>query len=163
MIASAHIAAGAAVGLIAGRLTMHPVARAAIAFGSGILSHIILDAIPHADYRGIDSSIVAVFALTETLVMFAILTLMLRGKLLPGWQWSLLPAIAGAMAPDARFPAELLLSPEMTHTAQSLGHAFHSSFHAPPPHNTAAAWAIEISAAVIALAYVRRHVSSLRV
>lgn len=103
MFLTVHATAGAAVGALAGNPTA--------GFLLGILSHAVLDIIPHGDEalgpqcaghsctHGDEMRFIARLGIIDGVVMLAVLTLLLQPwTVLPSW--SVLAGIAGAILPD---------------------------------------------------------------
>ncbi len=132
MIASAHVAAGFVAGMLSARLTRNRPARIAIALVLGVLSHVGLDAIPHADYGTMDRHKVAFIAAAEIAVTCLLALLLLRRRLPEHWPEVLIAGILGAVIPDVKFMAGVLLPGPAPHVVQRYGDRFHSYFHAAP-------------------------------
>jgi hypothetical protein len=58
VIASAHAAAGAVAALAGLNAAKSRTGRIGVAFALGLLSHVVLDAIPHSDYAPLSRSTV---------------------------------------------------------------------------------------------------------
>jgi hypothetical protein len=132
MIASAHIAAGVASGMAAAHLVQRPVPRAAMAFASGVLTHVLLDALPHGDYGELERAPVLAIVIAELITAGIALTRILRHRLTTGWPVSLMAGLAGAALPDLKFVAAFVLSPGGAAAVAAIGDGFHQPFHAGP-------------------------------
>ena len=130
MIAAAHVTAGMIAGVAA--LSARGAAwRFAIALGLGVSSHVILDTIPHSDYGSLSRLAILAIVAVELIVTFTFAWYLLRPRRLPGLRVTLLPALAGAMLPDAKFAAQWLPEPAASWVYDS-GDSFHSWFHVAP-------------------------------
>jgi hypothetical protein len=132
VIASAHTAAGVASGMIAASLVRHPVARAATAFILGILTHVVLDALPHGDYGELSMAPVLAIVVAELVATGFALTWILRTRVGPGWPVYLAAGFIGGALPDIKFLASLVLSRDGAAAVASIGDRFHEPFHAGP-------------------------------
>lgn len=130
MIAAAHVMAGLVAGMAALSARTDG-SRLAAGFGLGILSHVVLDAIPHSDYGSLPASAVLTSVAIELAATFALAWYLLRLRRLPGL-WTALPAgLVGAMIPDAKFARYFLPAP-MGSWIRDVGDRFHAPFHAQP-------------------------------
>lgn len=128
MIATAHVTAGmiAGVAALSARGTGW---RFATALGLGLLSHVVLDMIPHSDYGSLGPWTILIIVSLELLATFTFGWYLLRQRRLPGLRLTLPAALAGAMAPDAKFAGQWLPEPA-TSWLHTLGDRFHAPFHA---------------------------------
>ena len=130
MIAAAHVMAGLVAGVVALSARTDG-SRMATGFGLGILSHVVLDAIPHSDYGSLPASTVLTSVAIELAATFALAWYLLQKRRLPGL-WAALPAgLAGAMIPDAKFARYFLPAPAGS-WIRDVGDRFHAPFHAHP-------------------------------
>jgi hypothetical protein len=156
MIASAHIAAGAVAATIGGRLSGSAAGRAAAAFAIGVLSHVALDAVPHADYAPLQRATIVWVVLCESVVMAALVASIVRRRIARGWLPCLAAGVLGAVLPDAKFGAPLLLSAHAAERVRAYGDALHDYFHAPRPPTSLVGWVLEIGATLVLLAILTR-------
>ena len=159
MIASAHIAAGALVAMASARVTKNSVLRIILAFAIGVLSHVLLDAIPHSDYRPFVPRTVRWIALGEVFVTTTIAWLIMRRRLSKPWMGYVLAGILGAVLPDAKFFGRFFGS-ALPRWMESVGNQFHVGFHASDPASVPLAWAVEIACALIFLGALTRFPES---
>ena len=162
MFASAHIAAGAVAATIGGRLAGSAAGRAAAAFAIGLLSHVALDAVPHADYAPLPRSTIVWVVLCESVAVSALVACIVRRRIARGWLPCLAAGVLGAVLPDAKFGAPFLLSPHAAERVRAYGDAFHDYFHAPRPPTPLVGWVLEIGAALLLLAILTRFPRSRR-
>lgn len=151
MNASAHVAAGIVAGMVATRFPTGTLRRVGAAFSVGVLSHVVLDAIPHSDYRMLARSTVLWVSACEIVGTMAIAAWLLRRRLTPQWQGPLVAGLAGACLPDAKFPARLLLPAEAVQRVETYGDSFHGFFHAGRMANPMIGLGIEIAFAIALL------------
>jgi hypothetical protein len=151
MFASAHTAAGFAAGMASAYVSEKRIPRVVVAFCLGLLSHVALDAIPHADYFPLAPSTVQWIAIGEVIGIWVIAGFIVRPRLKPGWPWYLLPGLFGAVIPDVKFPARVLLSPHLAMSVARHGDYFHSFFHAAPMRHPLLGWGTEIAATILLL------------
>lgn len=130
MIASAHIAAGVLSGMVGSRIAKRPAVQAGAALAIGFATHIMLDAIPHADYGALGPRPVARLIVLETLLVGLAALMILRTRVQPGWWLPMLAGVLGAAIPDVGFAAQLLLPGPMGVRVDNAGDAFHGGFHA---------------------------------
>lgn len=131
MIASAHIGAGLVAGMVASRASGSTARRVAIALLLGLASHVMLDAVPHADYGFMPRRWIVPVALCEAVVVFAAAWMILRRRVRPGWQILLVTGVFGATVPDSRFGLGFL-GAQARHRVLYATYWFHSFFHAAP-------------------------------
>jgi hypothetical protein len=153
MLASAHVAAGLFAGVVTSRTTAPPAVRAVLAFVAGVLTHVVLDAVPHSDYVPLSRLTATVVALCETAITAAVGAWLVRGRLPAGSAPLLIAAIVGATLPDAKFGAALI-SAEVGAVVREYGNTFHESFHATERRPLGKALMTEIGTAVSFLAAV---------
>jgi membrane-bound metal-dependent hydrolase YbcI (DUF457 family) len=132
VIASTHIVAGLIVGLATMHVTESRPGRVALGFFLGVVSHMILDAIPHADYGVLPPATVAWIVLGEVVAMSAIGWRLVRHRVRPRSANALVPAMLGAVLPDAKFVAQLVLPRREADVVRLYGDRFHGLFHAAP-------------------------------
>ncbi len=135
MIASAHIAAGLVVGMATAYATESKIGRITMGFTLGVLSHMVLDAIPHLDYGVLPMSRVPWIVLGECISMTVIGWWLLHRRVRPRWADALVPGLLGAVLPDAKFVARLVLPTRSADLVSSYGDRFHALFHAGPIAN----------------------------
>lgn len=152
MIASAHVAAGVVAGMGGAYLPVSRILRIVAAFSLGILSHVVLDAIPHSDYRMVAPSAIVWVALCETVAIGASAGYLLRHRLIPHWPGYLLAGLAGSNLPDAKFAAIAMLPESIAQSVERYGDAFHSPFHASPMSEPLLGLGIEVACTVVLLA-----------
>jgi hypothetical protein len=153
MIASAHVVGGVVAGLTAALGTTNRELRIAAALGLGVLSHIVLDAIPHADYGKLQLSTVRVIVLCEFAAVGWFSWLMLRRRHTAG-RPLLAAGLAGAVIPDAKFLAAMLLPGPAASWVETTGDQFHGLFHAGPA-SLAAGMMTQVSFTLLLLASLR--------
>ena len=130
LIAAAHVTAGLVVGV--GALSARTRGlRVAIAFGLGVLSHVVLDAIPHSDYGSLPRSVLLMSVAIEIVATLVIAWYLLRDRRLPGLRYALPAGLAGAMIPDLKF-ARYFLPAQAGSWVERVGNRFHAPFHAGP-------------------------------
>ena len=105
--------------------------RLAAGFGLGVLSHVVLDAIPHSDYGSLPSVAVLISVALEIAATLAVAWYLLRQRHIHGLRWSLPAGLAGAMIPDAKFARYFLPAPAGP-WIRDVGDRFHAPFHAQP-------------------------------
>jgi hypothetical protein len=130
MIASAHVLGGFVSGLAAASAITNRAGRIVSAFALGVLSHVVLDAIPHADYAFLSRSTVRVVVVCEIVLATSLSWLIVRSRRPPGWRASLPMGLAGAMIPDVKFIAPVLLPAPAALWVQQTANRFHGLFHA---------------------------------
>jgi len=100
MIASAHVAAGAVVGMASAYSVKPRFARLTLAIGMAIVAHLLLDAIPHSDYTSLPRPTVLLVATSEILAASAIAGCILRTRLTHDWPEYLSAGLFGSLLPD---------------------------------------------------------------
>ena len=128
MIAAAHVMAGLVAG-VAASSARTGASRVASGFGLGVLSHIVLDAIPHSDYGSLPQSALVMSVAIEIVATLGLAWFLLRGRRLPGLRLALPAGVAGAMIPDVKF-TRYFLPPEGASWVRDIGDSFHAPFHA---------------------------------
>lgn len=151
MIASAHVAAGAVAGLAGAHFSGKWIWRVVAAFAFGLVSHLLLDALPHSDYATLSRSTVMWLASLEAVGMTAVTGYMTR-RLVPHWPWYVLVGVAGGALPDAKFFAPAVLPPELAGKVIAVTQEMHAPFHAPTPSSPALGLAVEVMVTVLCLA-----------
>jgi hypothetical protein len=130
MIATAHVTAGIIASVVALRARGDAL-RVVTALGLGVLSHVILDTIPHSDYGQLSRwTILAVVSL-ELLATFALAWYLLRPRRLRGLHLTLPAGVFGASIPDAKFAGQWLPAPAAS-WVRDVGDRFHRFFHVDP-------------------------------
>lgn len=155
MIASAHIAAGAVVGVLSARATRAPVAAISLALVLGFLSHFVLDMVPHADYAPLSRTATVRLALSEVAVTSGLVWLILLRRLPSRAALPVLAGVGASALADAKFVARLVLPPETAEVIAAYGDRLHAGIHAAPPVTIAAGWSTEIATALLLLAVLR--------
>lgn len=130
MIATAHVTAGIIASVVALRARGTGL-RVAAALGLGVLSHVILDTIPHSDYGQLSRWTILAIVSLELLVTFALAWYLLRPLRLPGLHLTLPAGLAGGMIPDAKFAGQWLPAPAAA-WVRNVGDSFHRFFHVDP-------------------------------
>ena len=130
MIAAAHVTAGLVAGVAALSARTSRV-RVATAFGLGVLSHVVLDAIPHSDYGTLPRTPLLMSVAIEIVVTLALARYLLRGLRVTGLRSALLAGLAGAMMPDVKFLRYFLPAPAAA-WLKDVGDRSHAPFHAEP-------------------------------
>lgn len=158
MIASAHVMAGLISG-VAALPARTAGAKVALAFGLGVLTHVVLDAIPHSDYGSLPVSLLLASVAIEITAILTLAWFVLRSRRRPGLALVLPAGLAGAMIPDAKFGRYFL--PERTGSwIRDVGDRFHAPFHAAPT-SVAVGLTFEIVCTLalfgVLLMLVRRH------
>jgi hypothetical protein len=128
VIAAAHVMAGLVAGVAASSARTSG-SRLAAGFGLGVLSHVVLDAIPHSDYGSLPRSALIMSVAIEIVATLGLAWYLLRERRLPGLRSALLGGLAGAMTPDVKF-LRYFLPPEAAGWAYDVGDRFHAPFHA---------------------------------
>jgi hypothetical protein len=150
MIASAHVAAGVVIGVIAARLMRWPAGRIAAAFAASVLVHLEMDAIPHSDYHTLSWTGMLVVVALELNLVGIVAYHLLRHRLPPQGLWSVAAGVFGSALPDAKFMAPLLPS-ELARLVQSSGDRLHHAIHAAPT-SLAYGMMTQVSCAVLLIA-----------
>ena len=150
VIASAHLAAGAVAAVIAVSLGGSSTRRVMTAFVFGVLSHVVLDAIPHSDYLPLPQDRLLAPVLIEALLISLVLAWLLRRSLRAHWP-EYLAGLAGAAIPDAKFLARSPMPDRMAETVRDYGDWFHNYYHAARP-TLEVGWATQVGSALILLA-----------
>jgi hypothetical protein len=105
--------------------------RVAAGFGLGVLSHVVLDAIPHSDYGSLPRLALLTSVAIEIVATLGIARYVLQERPMPGLRPALLAGLAGAVIPDVKF-ARYFLPPRAAAWAYDVGDRFHAPFHAQP-------------------------------
>lgn len=132
-------------------VTRNRIGRIATAFSLGVLSHVVLDAIPHSDYWSLSPSIVPWITLCEAVGICAIAGYVLRQRLTPNWPEYLLAGLVGSVAPDAKFFARSFPSSTIALSVQNYGDHFHGFFHADALSRPLLGTGIEITCTLLLL------------
>lgn len=130
MIAAAHVMAGLVAGVAALSAPTNG-ARVVLGFGLGVLTHVVLDAVPHSDYGSLGRSLVILSVAVETAAVLGLGWFLLRSRRLPGLLFAVPAGLAGAMMPDVKF-LRYFLPPPGASWVLDLGSRFHGPFHAQP-------------------------------
>ena len=136
--------------MLAARVTRTPTLRSALAFAIGIATHVVLDAIPHADYGYLPRRMIAAIIIGEGLLV-VVASLLILGWRTARADWlAIFFGVVGATLPDARFGADILLPHAQAVAVTRATYWFHSWFHASEVNKTLG-WATQVSAAVLLL------------
>lgn len=130
MIAAAHVMAGLVAGVAASSAHTNGL-RVATGFGLGVLTHMVLDAIPHSDYGSLAPALLVSSVAIEITGTLTLAWYLLRSRRLPGLTVALPAGIAGAMMPDVKFTRYFLPRPAAT-WVHDVGDRLHAPFHAGP-------------------------------
>ena len=130
VIATAHVTAGMIAG-VAALSARGSGWRFVAAVGLGVLTHVVLDAIPHSDYGSLTRSTILAIVSLELVATFTFGWYLLRRRLRPGLRLTLPAALAGAMVPDAKFAGQWLPPPAAS-WIHTVADGFHAPFHAAP-------------------------------
>lgn len=133
MIASLHVAAGAAIGIAAGRTLRPRALQVVVAIVVGIGGHLLMDAIPHSDYGFLAMSNVAWVGLGEAFVAIGLVALLARRKLAPGEWIPVAAGIVASMAPDVKF-AVRVAAPRYEAAVMRVTDAVHGLHASQPLH-----------------------------
>lgn len=151
MNASAHMAAGTVVAMTSLHLTRSTARRVALAAGTGLLSHVLLDSIPHSDYVFLPRDSFLVVSIVEAMIITAILAPIVRPRLMTGWRWPLVVGVIAAGLPDMKVLLARLLPTERAAAIAQFTDGIHDHFHAPPPSSPYIGLAIEVSCTIAML------------
>ena len=146
--------------MIAAHVARGSTPRAALALGLGVLSHVILDALPHGDYGELGMAAMVPVVMLEFIVAIIVLTRILRDRVMTGWPVAIAAGVVGACIPDFKFLARLLLPPDVAVEVAEYGNQLHRPFHADPT-SLGVGTTIEVGATLLLLAlltrFPRRH------
>ena len=126
--------------------------RIAAAFGLGILSHVVLDAIPHSDYRMLSPPTIMWVSACETVIACVIVAFLLRQRLPPRWPGYLLAGLAGSSLLDIKFFLRVVAPGDFARSVEHSSDHVHSYFHAADMANPFVGLAIEFTVALVLLA-----------
>jgi hypothetical protein len=132
VIASAHIAAGVVSGAAAARYLRWQPGRIVASIGLGVIIHLGMDAVPHADYNGLVGPPLVAIVAVESIAMIIISYLLLRNRMGPGWIPAIVAGVFGSTVPDTKFFAPLLIPARYAQTVSDIGEQLHVSIHAEP-------------------------------
>jgi hypothetical protein len=149
VIVSAHVAAGAVAGMVGTAATDRRLPRIGLAFVLGLVSHALLDAIPHSDYEPLSPPAVLWVALGEIVLMAAVLWVALRGRMRPGWRGPLAAGVLGAGIADAKFVVPVFGSVALTAWVSRYGNWLHGFFHSSPPATPLLGLAFEVGVTAV--------------
>lgn len=155
MIAAAHVAAGAVCGLLAARLTRTAGTAVALSFALGVASHVPMDAIPHSDYVGLTRPQALIVALVEVVALVALIRWTLRDRLAPPDAPCMVAGALGALLPDAKIAAEVVLPQGIAAPMIDFWERFHA-LHAAPPDARLLGLAAELTLTVLLLIWLAR-------
>lgn len=156
MNASAHMTAGTVVAMTALHLTRSTTGRVAFAAGFGLLSHVLLDAIPHSDYVFLPRSSFLAVSVVEAIVITAILAPIVRPRLLPGWRWPVVVGVLCAGLLDFKVLAFRMFPFTFARAIERFTDGLHGFFHAAPPPTPYIGLAIELSCTIAMLSLLTR-------
>jgi hypothetical protein len=145
MNASAHLAAGTVAAMASLHTSRTRTGRLILAATLGFLSHILLDAIPHSDYVFLPRQYFLAISVIEAIIIVAIMTPILRPRLMPGWRAPLIVGGLAAGLADIKVLALRVLPAEQGALVEQYGHRFHSLFHAASPASPFTGLAIEVT------------------
>ena len=80
-----------------------------VAFAAGLVSHVMLDVIPHSDYGSLDGWMLLAVVILEIVASIAVGWFVLRPRWSPDYRGPLLAGVVGSTFPDAKFAAAILL------------------------------------------------------
>jgi hypothetical protein len=146
MIASAHVAAGAAIGILAARKIRPRALQVLVAIAVGIAGHLAMDAIPHSDYAFLPITIVPWAGLGEAFVAIGIVVLLARGRVSARERLPIAAGVFASMAPDVKFVARVLM-PSWEDPITRVTDAVHG-FHAVRPLHMWLAFGGEVMLAI---------------
>jgi len=130
MIASAHLAAGIVIGLASDHVARGTFTRISAAFVTGVIVHLLMDAVPHSDYDLFPVSTMWFVIAGEFLAVLIIAAIVLRDRLTPHWLQSVAAGLLGSVLPDAKFIAPFFLPASSARLVESYGNRLHNPFHA---------------------------------
>ena len=130
MIASAHLAAGIVIGLASDHVARGTFTRISAAFVTGVIVHLLMDAVPHSDYDLFPMSTMWFVIAGEFLAVLIIAAIVLRDRLTPHWLQSVAAGLLGSVLPDAKFIAPFFLSTSHAALVETYGNRLHAPFHA---------------------------------
>jgi hypothetical protein len=133
MIASLHVATGAAIGIAAARTIRPRALQVFVAIVVGIGGHLLMDAIPHSDYGFLPMSIVAWVGLGEAFVAIGVVALLARRKLGVGEWLPVSAGVAASMAPDVKFAVRVFV-PQYEEAVTRVTDAVHGLHATRPLH-----------------------------
>jgi hypothetical protein len=133
MIASLHVATGAAIGIAAARTLRPRALQVFVAIVVGIGGHLLMDAIPHSDYGFLPMSSVAWVGLGEAFVAIGVVALLARKKLGAGEWLPVAAGVAASMAPDVKFVVRVL-APQYEEAVTRVTDAAHGLHATKPLH-----------------------------
>ena len=102
--------------------------RVLTAFGLGILSHVVLDALPHSDYGSLGHRAILAIVLFEITATMTIAWFVLRSQRYRGARLPLLVGLIGATLPDVKF-MQTWLPGQAGLWVDRVGEGFHGPFH----------------------------------
>jgi len=129
VIASAHFAAAVAVGMASAYALKTRLGRVALAFVSGFVLHLLMDAVPHSDYAGLSTSAIRALVPCEMVVVGAAAAYVLRHRLMRHWPEYLSAGLLGSVLPDVKFVAKIVLSDRDANLVEYYFDRLHVPFH----------------------------------
>jgi hypothetical protein len=151
VIASAHIAAGVVVGMTGARVLRWRPGRVLAALATGVLLHLAMDYIPHADYNDLGGRLLVAVVFLESLVASTIIFFIVRDRVTRDWIPPIVAGLLGSTLPDAKFFAPLILPAEYARLVSEWGERLHYAIHAPPT-SSGIGMATQVTAVVLLLA-----------
>jgi hypothetical protein len=146
MIASLHVATGAAIGIAAARTLRPRALQVFVAIVVGVGGHLLMDAIPHSDYAFLPVDIVPWVGLGEAFVAIGIVALLSRKQFGVGEWLPVATGVAASMAPDVKFVVRVL-APQYEAAVTRVTDAVHG-LHATRPLHVWIAFSAEVALAL---------------
>lgn len=103
-----------------------------MAFVTGFVVHVLMDAIPHSDYPGLSRSWVVFVVGVETAIVGAFAAWQLGPRAIALWRGPIVAGLLGSVVPDVKFVALLVLPAQYARTFEVYGDRLHAHFHAAP-------------------------------
>jgi hypothetical protein len=132
VIASAHLAAGVVIGMASTRFLRWRPGRVVVAFATGVILHLAMDHVPHADYNDLGGWLLIAIVFLESFIALTIMYFIARDRVSPGWFPSIVAGVTGSALPDVKFFAPFMLPAEYAAVASDWGEQLHYAIHAPP-------------------------------
>jgi hypothetical protein len=133
MIASLHVATGAAIGIAVARKLRPRAFQVLVAIVVGVCGHLLMDAIPHSDYAFLPEAIVPWVGLGEACIAIGVVALLARRQLRAGEWLPVAAGVAASMAPDVKFAARLF-APQYEAAVTRVTDAVHGLHATKPLH-----------------------------
>lgn len=109
-----------------------PRVRVVVAFVTGFVLHVLMDAIPHSDYHRLSRPWVLIAVGAEAALVGAFAAWQLGSRVIAQWRGPIVSAWLGSVVPDVKFVALLVLPPQYARTVELYGDRLHAHFHAAP-------------------------------